>query len=280
MIDAWIRVRAHLSKTRVAKKLAPLCKRVHSETQLASGVLQDFWSGASQFSKDGFIRDEDDQTLEDWANWKGKPGIFAAWVREKHMDADGRINDWDEYMGVLETKRAKDRERKRIEREKKKTALSNGTSRGQSEGRHADSPVDAPRDVRTHDTERNVTQRDVTKRTELQNPFRGRAKKPRAATDQPPWVPALVDVWVDKVGAVTHGRLGNALRAIVAKYGVEAVVAAIGVYASDDEGPKGIRRIEYFADEFVKYHRIAQEPLVDPATGLPTARTNKLLRPE
>lgn len=271
MIDAWIRVRANLSKTRVAKKLAPLCTRVRSDTQKAAGVLQDFWSGASQFSKDGFIRDEDDQTLEDWANWKGKPGVFANWVRTQHMDADGRINDWDEYMGVLESKRARDRERKRLEREKKKEEVAR-TSRGHSNGRHADVPCD----VRTHDTERNVTRRNVTEQTDKELTSPRARKKPRAVESVPTWVQELTPIWLTKVGSVTHARLGKAMKPIVDAYGLPAVLAALDVYASADEGPRnGVRRVEFFASDFAHWHRIAQTPLVGDG-GILTARGKRI----
>lgn len=273
MIDAWIRVRANLSKTRVAKKLAPICKRVNSDTQKAAGVLQDFWSGASQFSKDGFIRDEDDQTLEDWANWKGKPGIFANWVRTQHMDADGRINDWDEYMGVLESKRAKDRERKRLEREKKKVAASNGTSHGPSNGSHADSR----RDVRTHDTERDVTERNETEVVQDLKPSRVRAKKPREASgEQPSWVVVLTAHWSELIGDVEHGRVGKRLKRLVVQYGETVVKAAIQAYSEEPMGTRP-RTLEDFAGNFQRWRKESEIPIVK--DGVTTPRGERLSRP-
>lgn len=101
-------------------------------------------------------------------------------------------------------------------------------------------------------------------------------ENPSEATGQTSWVAALVDVWTDKVGDVTHARLGKALKAIVAKHGMEAVVAAIHIYASNDEGPRtGARRVEYFAAEFVRWHTIAKTPLVD-GFGELTARGRRI----
>jgi hypothetical protein len=96
--------------------------------------------------------------------------------------------------------------------------------------------------------------------------FRGRAKKPRAATKpEPTWVQVLGDLWLDKIGEVDHARLGAALKRIVARVGIDAVVAAIDVFASPDEGPRnGIRTVNYFASDFQRYHRIASTPLTNP----------------
>src|SRR5690606_32389859 len=62
---------------------------------------------------------------------------FATWVREWHMDEDGRVPDWDEYMGALETRKAEDRQRKQLARLRRKSG-------GQSAGH----PPDSPQDVR------------------------------------------------------------------------------------------------------------------------------------
>ena len=152
MAESWIRVRAHLSKTRVAEKLAPL---VRGDRQKAVGVLVDFWSGVAEFALNGFIRDKDDQTLEDYASWRGKRGAFAAWVRSQHMDDDGRVPHWDEYMGQLEVRKLIDRERKRLERGEKST--------GRPQDCPADNPLDSPDSVYCYGDE------DGTERKKKQN---------------------------------------------------------------------------------------------------------------
>lgn len=131
MREPWIRVRAHLSRAKVAQRLAVICR---GDAQKASGVLQDFWSSVAEQGTNGFIRDYPDHTLEDWAGWRGKRGVFATWVRQHHMDDDGRVKEWDEYMGALEARREADRLRKEAERVRRKSA---------------GSPEDVTRKVRT-----------------------------------------------------------------------------------------------------------------------------------
>lgn len=118
MREPWIRVRAHLSRAKVAQRLAVICR---GDAQKASGVLQDFWSSVAEQGTNGFIRDYPDHTLEDWAGWRGKRGVFATWVRQHHMDEDGRVKEWDEYMGALEARREADRLRKEAERVRRKS---------------------------------------------------------------------------------------------------------------------------------------------------------------
>jgi hypothetical protein len=137
--ENWIRVRAHLSSAKVALRLAPLCK---GGAQHAAGVLQDFWSSVKDNTPNGFIADADDRMLEAWALWTGKRGAFAAWVREHHMDADGRVKEWDEYMGELELRRAKAREKKARQR-----ASRRGNEPETSGGSGSDVPGDKPGDT-------------------------------------------------------------------------------------------------------------------------------------
>lgn len=163
MAENWIRVVAHLSSAKVAQRLAPLCK---GGAQHAAGVLQDFWSSAKDHSRNGYIRDMLDETLEDWARWKGKRGAFAQWVREHHMDADGRINDWDDFMGELELRREKARLKKARQRAaRRQTDADEPDERGGSVPSHVPGPV--PGDNKgtspPYGTERNGTVRNESK---------------------------------------------------------------------------------------------------------------------
>ena len=83
MAEAWIRVVKGLSKRPVVMRLAALVKGNRHE---AMGLLVEFWSNVSDHARNGFIRDYEDHYLETWADWKGKRGVFARWVREHHMD--------------------------------------------------------------------------------------------------------------------------------------------------------------------------------------------------
>jgi hypothetical protein len=262
-------VRANLSRTKVAAKLKAL---VRNDPQKAAGVLVDFWSGVSEFATDGYIRDSDDATLEAWASWKGRPGVFAKWVRDHHMDPDGRVPHWDEYQGALESRKVRDRERKRQQRERQRAKSPQEVTRT-SNGSHADSPQDVP----PHGTERYGTVRNKNFNTQ-ELPSRRRAKKPReASAETPSWVQSLTDLWLERVGGVTHGAVGKVLKPIVEKHSLEDVVAAVQVYASPDEGPKGTRSVGHFAQNFAHWHRLAQTPLVD-QHGVLTERGHRVGR--
>lgn len=110
----------------------------------AIGHLVMFWGQLSALGVDGSIADVSDAQIEDWAGWVGKRGKFAAFVRARHTDAEGRVNDWDEYHGVLEHRRAADAARQRERRERLRAARQNGQS---PPPRPLDVTRDSPRDI-------------------------------------------------------------------------------------------------------------------------------------
>ncbi len=130
MAEPWIRVHANLADKPI------VCRLVESlgvSQHEALGLLVTFWGKVSQHAANGTISTVPDTQLEVWAQWRGKRGRFASFIREYHTDTDGRVNEWDEYAGKLEGRRAQERQRKQRDRER--------TSRG----RHADSPQDVTR---------------------------------------------------------------------------------------------------------------------------------------
>lgn len=260
----WIRVHGHLIDKPVVSRLV---KATGVNRHEACGVLITFWSGVAENADNGLIRGHDDHQLEKWASWpqtRTRRGKFAAWVRAEHMDSDGRVPEWDDYAGELEYQRERNRINQQKLRDRRKTKLEEFRARGSGD-RNGDVSDMSPT------TRRNETKRDETKEELLSRP---RAKKPRESSPELPWVPVLTDLWIDKVGAVVHGRLGKAFKPIVDKHGVESVSAAIDVYASADEGPKNGRSVELFAQNFQHWLRIARTPLAD-ATGL-TARGQRV----
>lgn len=119
MRESWIRVRSHLSRAKVAQRLAVICK---GDAQKAAGVLIDFWSSVAEHGVNGQVSNHPDHTIEDWAGWRGKRGQFATWIRQHHLDEDGRVKEWDDYMGALEARREADRLRKEADRIRRKSA--------------------------------------------------------------------------------------------------------------------------------------------------------------
>jgi hypothetical protein len=114
--DFWIRVHGELHDKAVTTRL---CDAARIKEHEAIGVLVTFWSGVAKDAKNGHIATYPDTQLEKWAKWRRRKGVFAAWVRAEHMDADGRVPEWDEYQGLLEIQREKDRKRKAEERRRK-----------------------------------------------------------------------------------------------------------------------------------------------------------------
>jgi hypothetical protein len=76
----------------------------------AVGYLGMFWGALSQHCVAGNIADVPDALLEEWAEWKGKRGVFASFVRQHHS-RDGIVNEYDDYSGRLDVRREKDRQR-------------------------------------------------------------------------------------------------------------------------------------------------------------------------
>ncbi len=132
MAEPWIRVHANLAGKPIVWRA---CEALGVKPHEAMGLLIQFWGAVSQHVVHGKVSALPDAQIEAWAGWRGKRGRFAAFIREKHLDADGRVKEWDEYAGPLENRREYDRERKRKERERK------------SRKRPGDSPPDSPTEV-------------------------------------------------------------------------------------------------------------------------------------
>jgi hypothetical protein len=119
MGEPWIRVHANLAERPVIDRAVDALGVSYHE---AMGLLVEFWGNVSQHAVGGLIADVSDRQVERWANWRGEPGCFAGFIRERHTDEHGRINEWDEYAGLLEHRRAVDRERKRATNEQRRSA--------------------------------------------------------------------------------------------------------------------------------------------------------------
>jgi hypothetical protein len=250
----WIRVHGALYDRPVVTRLV---EALRVDEHRAVGLLVTFWSGVAAHALNGFVRDYPDAQLEKWARWRGKRGAFAKWVREQHMDADGRVPEWNDYAGKLEVIRDRDRTRK-AERQR-------NSSGNPAEGERNSTPTRA-----------NETKRDETVRNTNKEPSPRSRKNPRDVEPAPTWVQELTARWLAGIGAVTHARLGKALKPVVETFGIEAVTAAMDIYASSDEGPRnGVRRVEFFANDFAHWHRIAQTPLA--VDGVLTERGKRIM---
>ncbi len=159
MAEPWIRVHATLIDKPVVDRAVDV---LGIDEHAAVGLLVTFWGAVSQHVIGGHVGERTDRQLETWARWKGKRGRFAAFIREQHLDAEGRVNEWDEYAGALEVRRAKERDRKAKERERRHGSKGDAVTRT-SRGHPADTPRDVTRSVRP--ARANETKRDETRRS-------------------------------------------------------------------------------------------------------------------
>lgn len=110
----WIRVEAHAKDS---VKVAQLAEQLGLDPIHALGLYVALGGAIAEHTDAGHIADVPNATLETWAGWKGKRGEFARAVREILQDGDGNYDEWNDSMGKLVERRARDRDRK--EREKR-----------------------------------------------------------------------------------------------------------------------------------------------------------------
>lgn len=110
MAEPWIRVHANLAAKPVVFRAIEALGVSQPEVV---GLLVTFWGAVSQHAPNGAVAQFPDAQLEAWAGWTRKRGKFAAFIRAAHLDAQGRVNEWDDYAGVLEEQRRQSRLRKR-----------------------------------------------------------------------------------------------------------------------------------------------------------------------
>lgn len=203
MAEPWIRVHANLATKPVTLRLAG---QLHISINEAVGLLVRFWGQMSQHGANGSVQALTDLELEAWGGWTRKRGAFAAFIREHHTDEHGRVREWDEYAGKLEIRRTKDRERKR--NSSGIPAESERNSNGHPRDLHSDSiPARAVR----NETKRN----DTSKATTAQR------KNGVESSNGANWVDPLQQLWSSRVGPITHGRIGKALKEAHAAHGLD-----------------------------------------------------------
>lgn len=132
----WMRVVANIGNRKVTWRAV---MSLGLPRAAAVGHLVMLWGGALEAETNGYVDDIPDAQLEAWACWDGEPGTFAAFIREHHV-TDGRINDWEDYAGVLEAQRERERTKKATQR----SARKQGTSAGIPHDTARDVPGDVP----------------------------------------------------------------------------------------------------------------------------------------
>lgn len=104
----WIRVEADAGADTKWKLLG---KRCGIDADCAFGKVVRLWGRVIDQQEDGDLSTTPDEAIEDWANWRGKPGLFAKAFRDI-CTSHGKIKGWDEFQGALISRRRADRVRK------------------------------------------------------------------------------------------------------------------------------------------------------------------------
>jgi hypothetical protein len=80
-------------------------------------------------AKDGSLSQIPDAAIEEWAQWQGKPGVFAKAFRTSMCDDAGVVRKWDEYNGAKIRNAEAGATRKKNWREKNRTEREAGRGR-------------------------------------------------------------------------------------------------------------------------------------------------------
>lgn len=197
MAEPWIRVHANLISKPVVRRAVDELRVKKAE---AVGLLVTFWGSVSQHATDGLVGRFSDGQLEDWACWTGRRGRFAEFLRTHHIDSEGRVNEWEDYAGKLEQRRATERERLRNKRR--------GVAQHPANGRSVLAPA------RTDEDE---TKRDETKTTTAPPPPAESAIASRLTNDADRnALTAVVRIapnataWLAEMAAALDGMAGHA----------------------------------------------------------------------
>jgi hypothetical protein len=209
----------------------PVVFRAMEELRLrqaeAVGYLVMLWGGCALHQEDGCIAHCSDEQIEAWANWRGRRGWFAAFIRAHHVDESGVLNEWPDWAGKLSVQRAKDRERqrrKRAEQGPKPTPVPGlstdgprdvtGTVHGQSTDRHASVTLQS-------EEEENLELRSSSSSPSAREAFLAAVPEGRRR-----WWAAKIAAWVDGLGTPT-GK----------PFSWEQIEAGLGEYLAASDTP-------------------------------------------
>ena len=143
----WLAVHRALFDHPKTKRLS---KRLGVDVSAACGYLICLWTWAMTVAPEGDLSRYDPEEIEAAAGWGGvEELLYANLVSCRWLDEDRYIHDWQDWRGPLVTKRARDAERKRIERASK-TSPSDAVRT--SDPRPADVPVKTDKTDKTDKT--------------------------------------------------------------------------------------------------------------------------------
>lgn len=263
----WLRVDGKLPSHFKTRALADLLKIRRRE---AVGLLVVFWAHVADNHPDGEVTELDWVIVAHLAEF---PLTRIRAIRESLVEAGfidrgrGRLtcHDWEEWHGVLITRRIKDAARKAKQRKESRRQAEEehrrAVARDDGPQDNGENLPDSPRDVQTV---RNGTKRNGTKPTEELLPGLAAPAGPKA----PNWV-ALVHAELIQVGDCQYGQIGKRLAVLHKTHGA-LLPAAAGAYRRKvlDGGPDQSRYIRgSVVNDFAKQAGVFVE-MVRPGSGV------------
>lgn len=101
---SWIRVDRAIGDD---VKVYQLAEATKLDVDATIGKLVRIFAEMALHAKDGDLSTVPDQALEDWANWRGKRGVFAGAFRQLFAP-EGAVTDWAKHNGTAIEKAERD----------------------------------------------------------------------------------------------------------------------------------------------------------------------------
>jgi hypothetical protein len=99
----WIRIAVGITRD---PRIIALSEAVGVSVPTTTGHVVGILTALPEGSDNGDLTNVSDATIEQWAMWRGKRGVFAAAFRAQLCDAQGVVRAWEKHNGA-EIRRAK-----------------------------------------------------------------------------------------------------------------------------------------------------------------------------
>lgn len=142
MIDYFVQVEVGLPTSKLVDAGVMM---LGLDSDQVMGKLLRLWSACMTVRCGLTLGERSDSWIEEVVAWRGQPGLFARFIREKHLDGPA-IRDWREKYGKLERIREAASELKRDQRKRSRAQRVDGPPDSPGDSR-VDGPPDSPPDL-------------------------------------------------------------------------------------------------------------------------------------
>lgn len=211
----------------------------------AIGHFVALWGALADADRDGELASLPDTVIEDWACWDGEAvsdrngyGRYARYVREFHLDENGRVKDWDKWAGSLTKQRNQNAERQQRYRDR------HGSPKPSHNG--------ARNALRNALDKSRVDKKELPIASVDATPAEARAARVlRAKPERPSWTTRFADELAKHRGGVAqYGVVGKHLKPLVARDGEDALWPMWQRFCS---GSKAMYGAAWFAANLVEF---------------------------